>query len=92
MEGHLLSITIFAPVVGALMIAFMPRGANQAIKWIAAVASLVALAASIVVAKGFQANGGLQFKEIAEVIGVSEVTVRRRWTAARAWLRNEIVA
>ena len=34
--------------------------------------------------------GGLQFKEIAEVIGVSEVTVRRRWTAARAWLRKEL--
>lgn len=36
--------------------------------------------------------GGLQFKEIAEVIGVSEVTVRRRWTAARAWLRKELPA
>jgi RNA polymerase sigma-70 factor, ECF subfamily len=34
--------------------------------------------------------GGLQFKEIAEVTGVSEVTVRRRWTAARAWLRKEM--
>ena len=34
--------------------------------------------------------GGLQFKEIAEVLGVSEVTVRRRWTAARAWLKKEI--
>ena len=36
--------------------------------------------------------GGLQFKEIAEVTGVSEVTVRRRWAAARAWLRKEIPA
>jgi len=36
--------------------------------------------------------GGLQFKEIAEVLGVSDVTVRRRWTAARAWLRSEIRA
>lgn len=34
--------------------------------------------------------GGLQFKEIAEVLGVSEVTVRRRWTAARAWLGREV--
>jgi RNA polymerase sigma-70 factor (ECF subfamily) len=34
--------------------------------------------------------GGLQFKEIAEVLGVSDVTVRRRWAAARAWLRQEI--
>jgi len=36
--------------------------------------------------------GGLQFKEIAEVIGVSEVTVRRRWAAARAWLKREVAA
>ena len=36
--------------------------------------------------------GGLQFKEIAEVLGVSEVTVRRRWTAARAWLKREVAA
>lgn len=36
--------------------------------------------------------GGLGHQEIAEVAGVSEVTVRRRWTAARAWLRAEIDA
>ncbi|HEX7938050.1 MAG TPA: ECF-type sigma factor [Gemmatimonadaceae bacterium] len=36
--------------------------------------------------------GGLQFREIAEVMGVSEVTVRRRWTAARAWLKQQVTA
>jgi len=36
--------------------------------------------------------GGLQFREIAEVLGVSEVTVRRRWSAARAWLRRRLGA
>ena len=36
--------------------------------------------------------GGLQFREIAEVTGVSEVTVRRRWTASRAWLRRALGA
>ena len=36
--------------------------------------------------------GGLQYGEIAEVLGVSEVTVRRRWTAARAWLKGELAA
>jgi RNA polymerase sigma factor (TIGR02999 family) len=34
--------------------------------------------------------GGLQFKEIADVLGVSEVTVRRRWGAARAWLKSQV--
>ena len=36
--------------------------------------------------------GGMQFKEIAEVTGVSEVTARRRWTTARAWLRRALGA
>ena len=34
--------------------------------------------------------GGLANQEIAEVLGVSEVTVRRHWTAARSWLRREL--
>jgi len=34
--------------------------------------------------------GGLAYAEIAEVLGVSEVTVRRHWTAARSWLRREL--
>ncbi|MEZ4588204.1 MAG: ECF-type sigma factor [Gemmatimonadales bacterium] len=36
--------------------------------------------------------GGLAHPEIAEVLGVSEVTVRRAWAAARAWLRRELGA
>lgn len=35
--------------------------------------------------------GGLTHRETAEVLGVSEITVRRAWTAARAWLRREMV-
>lgn len=34
--------------------------------------------------------GGLAHREIAAVTGVSEVTVRRRWAAAKAWLRSHV--
>jgi RNA polymerase sigma-70 factor (ECF subfamily) len=34
--------------------------------------------------------GGLTYEEIAEVLGVSNVTVRRSWSTAQAWLRREI--
>ncbi|NNE34465.1 MAG: sigma-70 family RNA polymerase sigma factor [Rhodothermales bacterium] len=34
--------------------------------------------------------GGLTYEEIAEVLGVSNVTVRRSWSTAQAWLRKEI--
>ena len=34
--------------------------------------------------------GGLENQEIADLLGVSEVTVRRSWTMAKAWLRREL--
>ncbi|HEX3420219.1 MAG TPA: sigma-70 family RNA polymerase sigma factor [Candidatus Udaeobacter sp.] len=36
--------------------------------------------------------GGLKEDEIAEVLNISGVTVRRDWTFARAWLYNELQA
>lgn len=34
--------------------------------------------------------GGLTVEETAELLGLSEKTVKRDWTAARAWLRREL--
>ena len=34
--------------------------------------------------------GGLSVEETAEVLGLSPATVKREWSAARAWLRREI--
>ena len=34
--------------------------------------------------------GGLDGSEISEAIGVSEVTVKREWASAKAWLRREL--
>jgi RNA polymerase sigma factor (TIGR02999 family) len=36
--------------------------------------------------------GGLENAEIASVLGVAEVTVRRDWRMARAWLYNELTS
>ncbi len=33
---------------------------------------------------------GLSIEEIAEALGVSPATVKREWSAARAWLRREL--
>jgi RNA polymerase sigma factor (sigma-70 family) len=33
---------------------------------------------------------GLDERETGEVMGVSERTVRRRWTQARAWIHREL--
>jgi RNA polymerase sigma factor (sigma-70 family) len=34
--------------------------------------------------------GGLTIEETAEVIGISEATVVREWTVAKAWLRADL--
>jgi RNA polymerase sigma factor (TIGR02999 family) len=34
--------------------------------------------------------GGLTIEEAAEVLGLSDATVVREWTVARAWLRSEL--
>lgn len=34
--------------------------------------------------------GGLSIEHTAEAIGISEATVKREWTLARAWLRREL--
>ena len=34
--------------------------------------------------------GGLSVEEVAEVMGISERSVRREWVACRAWLRKEL--
>lgn len=36
--------------------------------------------------------GGLEAQEIADVLGVSAITVRRDWKMAKAWLRQELKA
>ncbi len=36
--------------------------------------------------------GGLEMQEIAEVLGVSTVTITRDWKMAKAWLRQELNA
>ena len=38
----------------------------------------------------YRVFGGLRHREIAEVLGVSEVTVRRSWSFAKLWLRREL--
>jgi len=34
--------------------------------------------------------GGFTLKEVAEILGVSQITVEREWRLARAWLKREI--
>src|SRR6187401_2228840 len=60
MNEHLLSLTVWIPIVGALLVVLAPKSAT---KGIATVASFAAMIASILVAIRFQPNGGYQLLE-----------------------------
>ncbi|HWP97271.1 MAG TPA: NADH-quinone oxidoreductase subunit M [Syntrophomonadaceae bacterium] len=71
----ILSIALFAPLVGALLIAFLPRGGGRTIKWIAAAVTFVSLVLSIKVLVGYSfSQGGMQF--IESVPWVADLGVR----------------
>lgn len=38
----------------------------------------------------FRFFGGLSYQETAEALGISEVSARRVWTVAKAWLRRDL--
>jgi len=67
MEGHLLSVITFLPLVGALLIALMRRGHESEIKAVAVLVSLVTAAVSLLLIPGFDnAVAGMQMTESHE--------------------------
>jgi NADH-quinone oxidoreductase subunit M len=62
--GHLLTLLIALPVLGALVTALVPRGAVAAQKVVALVASGATFALSLLLLRGFEIKPGLQFEEL----------------------------
>ena len=60
----MLSLIIFLPLIGALLIAFLPRASTALMRWVAIGASLATFAASLVVLFAFSnTQAGYQFVE-----------------------------
>jgi NADH-quinone oxidoreductase subunit M len=74
-DSHLLSLVIFLPVAGAVLVALLPEGEGNQHKGLAFIFSLVTLAASIPVWTGFHAAAGKfafeQKSEWAPTLGFS---------------------
>jgi NADH-quinone oxidoreductase subunit M len=62
MLGYL-SLLIVLPILGALILAFVPRQSERAIRWIALATTLIALAVSVVLFVGFKPDASMQFVE-----------------------------
>lgn len=76
MNGHLLTLLTFSPLVGVLALLVVPRGQTALIRAIGVLATLVPLALSFVLYANFAPEGGLQFAEKARwfSIPVGDVT------------------
>jgi len=68
MQNHILSIILFTPLLGALILLFVPKDNKDAIRWIANIFALLGFLISIPLAPMFwakvQANDAAQFKFI----------------------------
>ncbi len=60
-----LSILIVLPLLGALILAFVPRGNDKAVRWIALLTVLVEFAVSVALFASFRADAAMQFVERA---------------------------
>ena len=67
MGSHILSLITFLPLLGALVVALLPRGGHAALRGATLVFSLANLLLSLTVF-GVDPNGGMSFKESAEWI------------------------
>jgi NADH-quinone oxidoreductase subunit M len=63
MIPNILSLLIFLPLVGALILLFVPRKSTSAIRWIALVTVLIEFVVSVVMFLGFRSTAEMQFTE-----------------------------
>lgn len=61
---HLLSLTIFSPLLGLVALALVPRGRETAMRLIALFVSLIPLLLSVVLFVRFRGTGDFEFQEI----------------------------
>src|SRR5205809_310351 len=67
LESHLLSLVVFLPLLGALVVAFLPRAEGNQHKGVALITSLATFLLSLLLWTGFvPSRSGFQFVERAE--------------------------
>jgi NADH-quinone oxidoreductase subunit M len=71
----MLSLILFIPVIGAVLLAFMPREQEGGLQWTAFGVSLVSLALSIATAMGFDANRDASYQFVERVPWVPQLGI-----------------
>ena len=64
LQGHLLSVVAYTPLVGALLLLFVNKGHKNFIRWFANIVAAVGFLVSLPLLRGFDSNAeGMQFVE-----------------------------
>jgi len=59
----LLSLLVFTPLAGAIILLFLPREQHQLIRWVATVVAAIPVVLVAILWSGFEVGGGMQFIE-----------------------------
>ena len=61
LEQHILTLTVFSPLLGVSLVAFIPRSQGQAIRWVSLLTSLIPLLLSFFLFYRYQGTGEWEF-------------------------------
>ena len=65
MSFPIVSLIVFIPLIGAIIVALIPRDREREIKWFAVIVSLIPLLLSIIMWSLFVVGGGMRVMEEA---------------------------
>jgi len=74
--SNILSVMTFLPIVGVLLLLFIPKGSNGALRSVALVTTIVTFIASLPILTGYQTNAEYQFVENVPWIAAGPFAMR----------------
>ncbi len=74
--SNILSVMTFLPIVGVLLLLFIPKGSNGALRSVALVTTVVTFIASLPILTGYQTNAEYQFVENVPWIAAGPFAMR----------------
>ena len=86
LDHNLLSALILLPLVGAMLVALLPREAVSLQKAVALLGSVVVFAVSLKLLTGFQPTGAMQFRETFQWLPAYGITYRLGIDGISLWL------
>ncbi|MBC8018977.1 MAG: NADH-quinone oxidoreductase subunit M [Verrucomicrobia bacterium] len=76
MSNHLLSLTTFLPILGVLLLLFIPKDSKSVLRWVTVAVTMATFFVSLPIMLGFQPNAEFQFTENVPWIAAGPFVMR----------------